>query len=108
MPLTTAGPNDRAGFIDAPVSGPIARMSAVTTRPMANPPTLGAAGSTAVPNTTKVRKKVARNSHRIAWPADSSSATDCPPSRVAAAISTGKTAFNAYAATAAPSSWAMM
>ena len=73
IPLTIAGPNDRAGFIDAPVSGPIARMSAVTTRPMAKPPTLGAAGSTAVPNTTKMRKNVAITSQRIAWPADSSS-----------------------------------
>ncbi len=30
IPDAMAGPNERAGFIDAPVSGPIARMSAAT------------------------------------------------------------------------------
>ena len=44
MCVTTAGPNERAGFIDPPVSGPIARMPAVTVRPIANPPTFGPRG----------------------------------------------------------------
>ena len=50
-PRRTAGPNQRAGFIAAPVSGPPMKMSAATARPMARPPIFGARGSIAVPNT---------------------------------------------------------
>src|ERR1700759_4379595 len=55
----TAGPKARAGFIAAPVSGPIARISAATVSPMPKPPILGARGSTAGPQTAVTRKKVA-------------------------------------------------
>src|SRR5687767_8527071 len=51
LPDATAGPNQRAGFIAAPVSGPPMRTSAVTARPMARPPIFGARRSTAVPKT---------------------------------------------------------
>src|SRR5205814_5363757 len=54
-PAANAGPNHRAGFIAAPVSGPPIRMSAATARPIAIPPRLGARASTAVPNTTRIR-----------------------------------------------------
>ena len=59
-----AGPKARAGFMAAPVNGPMARMSAATVRPMPNPPIFGARGSTAVPQTAVTRKKVAMSSAR--------------------------------------------
>ena len=37
------------GFIEAPVSGPMARMSAAIVRPIASPPIFGASSCTAVP-----------------------------------------------------------
>ncbi len=70
-----AGPEARAGFMAAPVSGPMANMSAVTVRPMPKPPIFGARGSTAVPRTAVIRKKVAMNSARNAPPRVTTGAT---------------------------------
>ena len=58
-PDISAGPNERAGFIDPPVTGPIAMIPAATVNPIARPPIFGPFGSTAVPKTTKTRKNVA-------------------------------------------------
>lgn len=41
VPDATAGPNHRAGFIAAPVSGPPMRMSAAIASPIASPPNFG-------------------------------------------------------------------
>src|SRR6266480_884795 len=64
---TTAGPNHRAGFIAAPVSGPPIMMSIEIVRPMAKPPTALKVpfGSIPVPYTTVTRKNVRIASTRI-------------------------------------------
>src|SRR5439155_1000837 len=61
-PDATAGPNQRAGFMAAPVSRPPIRMAAATARPMAKPPSRGARLSTAVPRTTSTRTSVSPGS----------------------------------------------
>ena len=60
LPEASAGPNQRAGFIAAPVYGPNAMMSNAITSPIVSPAVFdqGPRGSTAVPNTAKTRKNV--------------------------------------------------
>src|SRR5215210_699059 len=67
VPVATAGPNQRAGFIAAPVQGPNAMMSNAITRPIVSPAVLlnGPRSSTAVPNTANIRKNVATASSRM-------------------------------------------
>src|SRR5215831_10866906 len=57
---TSSGPNARAGFIAAPVSGPPIRMSSVIVKPIASPAIdlNEPPGSAAVANTTQTRKNV--------------------------------------------------
>src|SRR5881396_1188770 len=64
---TTAGPNHRAGFMAAPVSGPPIMMSIEIVRPIANPPTALKVlfRSMPVPYTTLTRKNVRIASTRI-------------------------------------------
>ena len=52
-PPISAGPNQRAGFIAAPVSGPNAMISKAITSPIVNPAVFshGPRSSTAVPKT---------------------------------------------------------
>ncbi len=71
-PPTSAGPNHRAGFIAAPVYGPKARMSNAIASPIVKPAVLvhGPLPSTAVPNTTKTRKKVRIASRTMPVPAE--------------------------------------
>ena len=57
-PDATAGPNQRAGFMAAPVKGPPIRMSAATARPIAIPPSRGARRSSAVPKTAMTSRTV--------------------------------------------------
>ena len=102
MPLATAGPKERAGFIEPPVSGPMARMSAAIVNPIASPPMRGAFGSTAVPKITNARKNVAMASSPIACPKEISGATDCPPRRMDVATCAGNSPLSAYAAAMAP------
>ena len=68
VPLIIAGPNERAGFIEAPVKGPPARISTVTTRPIPKPATAEKVplSSTAVPKIAVTRKNVKTNSINIA------------------------------------------
>src|SRR5262249_46635572 len=70
VPVMSAGPNHRAGFIAPPVRAPTARMSIVITRPIAKPPILFQAprSSIAVPNTVQTRKNVATASTSTALP----------------------------------------
>src|SRR5207247_1758311 len=80
-PATSAGPNDRAGFIEAPVIGPVARMSIATVRPIPNPPilTVFPRSSTAVPNTDVTSRKVVTNSTTRSVPAPSPPAPPTDP-----------------------------
>ena len=89
-PPTSAGPNQRAGFIAAPVSGPNAMMSNAITRPIVNPAVLfqGPLSSTAVPNTAKTRKNVRIASMTMPVPTDTpgpSAGAPAPPASKEAA-----------------------
>src|SRR5262245_65721866 len=83
LPEASAGPNQRAGFIAAPVYGPNAMMSNAITRPIVRPAVFdhGPRGSTAVPNTANTRKNVVTASITIPLPAamPSASAGRPPP-----------------------------
>ena len=57
-PATSAGPKVRAGFSEAPVAGPPARMLAASVKPMATPASLARAPEAAAWNTALTRKKV--------------------------------------------------
>src|SRR5881397_1295077 len=83
VPVISAGPNHRAGFIAAPVRAPTARTSIVITRPIANPPTtlIAPRSSTALPKTAHTRKNVATASTSTALPIAYPEATaGVPPS----------------------------
>ena len=73
-------------------------MSAAIVRPIANPPTFGARGSTAVPNTTNTRKNVAIASRMTACSNVTFDAIAWPPRRVMLWTSDGKRSLSAYAA----------
>src|SRR2546428_4530677 len=70
VPVATAGPNQRAGFMAAPVSGPTARTSIVITSPTVNPAVFanGPRSSITVAKTAHTRKKVATASTNTAFP----------------------------------------
>src|SRR3954451_11536880 len=105
-PEAIAGPNQRAGFIAAPVSGPPMRMSAVIANPMARPPVLGPRGSTAVPNTANRTSAVRTASIAIQPPAPTPSPRAGVPMPDGPQTDSGKTARSARPATRAPTSCA--
>ena len=70
-PETTAGAKDRAGFMEAPVTGPPKSASSPTVPPIA----IAAASPTARESVatammTNIRKKVSTSSQRKAWPCE--------------------------------------
>ena len=105
-PPATAGPNQRAGFMAAPVSGPPIRMSAVMARPMARPPILGARGSIAVPKTANSRTMVRIASIAIAATGPVPSPSAGVPSWAGTHIDSGRMARSARPARRAPASCA--
>jgi len=79
FPCTSAGPNDRAGFIDVPVTAPPARMLDATVSPIPNPPIFKAfpRSSTAVPMIAIIKRNVMMNSaRRTEIPPNAFTATD--------------------------------
>uniref|UniRef100_A0A0A9C6C8 Uncharacterized protein n=1 Tax=Arundo donax TaxID=35708 RepID=A0A0A9C6C8_ARUDO len=85
-PLTTAGPKDTAGFMDAPSKAPPARMLAPTMKPMAMgamTPRSPFLGSTAVAYTVYTSPKVMTISNTTAFhaptPAESEKAPTASP-----------------------------
>ena len=107
VPLTSAGPKARAGFIAAPVSVPPTRMSKNSSQPDAEAADLRRVGETAVPNTADIRKKVSTASSIDAVQHDSSSwpATVCRGRRPAT-IPPGNTDLRAARQARRPTSWA--
>src|SRR5439155_2164053 len=103
---SSAGPNERAGFIDAPLTAPPARMSNATVRPIPNPPILTARprSSTAVPKIDVISKYVRMNSVSKTTPVEAHGAGNGRPSLVPTTASSGKIARQNPAAVVAPSS----
>src|SRR3954471_9920527 len=62
--ISSAGPNERAGFIEAPVTAPPHRMLNATVRPIPKPPllTAGRRSPTGVPKIDVINKNVMMNS----------------------------------------------
>ena len=103
-PETSAGPNDRAGFIDAPVTGPPNRASSPMTPPIAiaaEAPTARVSVATAM--ITNMRKVVSTTSYRNACPAPTLG-TVAPRFAGLSVQATHRTP----AAALAPTSWAGM
>ena len=98
----------RAGFMTAPVKFPPTRASTKMARPMPNPPILGAAGDTAVPNTALTRKNVSIASiHTPCMNVTSLPSRGVPTSARPTAIR-GNTVFTSAAPTTAPATCAPM
>ena len=63
---TNSGPNARAGFVDAFVTGPIVTMIAASERPITSPATACGERLSIAPSTTKTRMPAASASASIA------------------------------------------
>src|SRR3990170_7281658 len=105
-PAASAGPNQRAGFIAAPVYGPNAMMSKAITRPIVRPAVLenGPRSSTAVPNTAKTKKNVMTASRTMPLPAAKPSASAGVPPPPASNSCVGTRYFRRNAPATAPMS----
>src|SRR6478672_10330589 len=110
VPVTSAGPNQRAGFMAAPVRGPTASTSMVITRPTVNPAVLanGPRSSTTVAKTAHTRKKVATDSTSTAFPIAYPDITLGVPPFTESNACAGEKYFRTRAATTAPASCATM
>ena len=97
-PVTSAGPNQRAGFIAAPVAGPAKKMSPTIAMPIGRPATIEKVPreSTATPMITIIRMKVATASIKMPLLVVTPSASAGTPPRVPNAD------FRTAAAAAAP------
>jgi len=106
-PANRAGPIDRAGLTDVPVSGMPTRWMTVRTRPMARPATPGVA-STRVTSSTTTSNAVST----ISTTSAPNRLTDFPqefePSAPVWSVTPPATtiSFNSPAATMAPTTWA--
>jgi hypothetical protein len=65
---TKSGPNERAGFVDEPVTGPIVTMIAASVSPITMPATACGERRSIAPRTTKTRIPAASPSASIAEP----------------------------------------
>jgi hypothetical protein len=65
---TNSGPNERAGFVDEPVTGPIVTMIAASASPITMPATACGERRSIAPRTTKTRIPAASASASIAEP----------------------------------------
>jgi hypothetical protein len=65
---TNSGPNERAGFVDEPVTGPIVTMIAASASPITMPATAWGERRSIAPRTTKTRIPAASASASIAEP----------------------------------------
>src|SRR5438128_1240830 len=92
----------------APVMLPPTRASARTVSPMPKPPSFGAAGDTAVPNTALTRKKVRIASIQTPCVKVTLPASLGVPPRARSTARLGRTALTSAAPRTAPRSWAMM
>jgi hypothetical protein len=65
---TNSGPNERAGFVDEPVTGPTVTMIAASASPITIPATAGGERRSIAPRTTNTRIPAASASASIAEP----------------------------------------
>jgi hypothetical protein len=78
-PTSTAGPNDRAGLTDVPVTGMKTIWMSVRVRPIASHATAGCAPLDVAPSTTRMKMYVATNSATNACPRENPHCTTfCP------------------------------
>src|SRR6476660_8516517 len=108
VPVTSAGPNQRAGFMAAPVRGANASMSIVITNPTVNPAVLanGPRSSTTVATNAHTRKKVAVASTSTALPIAYPDITFGVPPFTESNACAGEKYFRRRAAATAPASCA--
>src|SRR5918996_2196706 len=106
-PPATAGPSDRAGFMEPPVNGPPIMMSIAITNPIASPATLlnEPSGSTAVANTTQTRRNVSTASIVMAWASESSERTRVAPRAAGSQMLWGTTHRSSPAPAIPATSW---
>src|SRR5207245_1464505 len=110
VPVASAGPNQRAGFMAAPVSGPTARTSIVITNPTVNPAVFanGPRSSITVAKTAHTRKKVATASTSTAFPSMYPESTLGVPPFTDATAGEGGKYFRRGAGATGPASCATM
>src|SRR2546425_1426659 len=110
VPVATAGPNQRPGFMAAPVSGPTARTSIVITSPTVNPAVFanGPGSSITVAKRAHTRKKAATASTNTAFPSVYPDSTIGVPPFTESNAGGGEKYFRRKAAATAPASCATM